>query len=54
MQMICWIRMLYIRPVVNGAAVAPYTEATSTSTGSTSYYMGGKALEAEAMTMRSL
>ena len=30
--------------VVNGAAVAPYTEATSTSTGSTSYYMGGKGI----------
>lgn len=25
-------------------AVAPYTEATSTSTGSTSYYMGGKGI----------
>ena len=30
--------------VVNGVAVAPYTEATSTSTGSTSYYMGGKGI----------
>lgn len=30
--------------VVNGTAVAPYTEATSTSTGSTSYYMGGKGI----------
>lgn len=30
--------------VVNGAAVAPYTEATSTSTGSTSHYMGGKGI----------
>ena len=30
--------------VVNGAAAAPYTKTTSTSTGSTSYYMGGKGI----------